>query len=237
MRRSLTMVFTAALMAAPMVASAQGAPAADEQSRSIKDGGVKVAGWKGMIDASEAKKGLTIENAKIASEGKDLRVTTGPASTYWNEKSAGKGDYSVMAKFTEPKFQNLNDHPHPYGLVIAGNDMGTENASYLYCAAYGNGTFIVRGFGPAAFQMNGRRGGAAPSVNKAAGKDQPVSQDITVAVKGNTVSCTINGAEVWSAPKDSLVMAGRLKSTDGVWGVRSAHNTDVIVSGLMVMKP
>ena len=58
-----------------------------------------------------------------------------------------------------------------------------------------------------------------------------------VVVKGNTVSCKINGAEVWSAPKDSLVMAGRLKSTDGAWGVRSAHNTDVIVSGLMAMKP
>ena len=96
---------------------------------------------------------------------------------------------------------------------------------------------VVRGFGPTAFQMNGRRGGAAPSVNKAAAKDQPVSQDISVVVKGNTVSCKINGAEVWSAPKDSLVMAGRLKSTDGAWGVRSAHNTDVIVSGLMAMKP
>ena len=124
MRRSLTMVFAAALMAAPMVASAQGAPAADEQSRSIKDGGVKVAGWKGMIDANEAKKGLAIENAKLASEGKDFRVTTGPASTYWSDKNAAKGDYTVMAKFTEPKFQNLNDHPHPYGIVIAGSDMG-----------------------------------------------------------------------------------------------------------------
>ena len=53
--------------------------------------------------------------------------------------------------------------------MIAGNDMGTAEQTYLYCAAYGNGMFIVRGFGPAAFQMNGRRGEAAPSVNKAAG--------------------------------------------------------------------
>jgi len=28
-----------------------------------------------------------------------------------------------------------------------------------------------------------------------------------------------------------------LKSTDGAWGVRSGHNTEVVVSGLMVMKP
>jgi hypothetical protein len=51
----------------------------------------------------------------------------------------------VKATFTESKFMNLNTHPHPYGIFIAGNDMGTARASYLYCAAYGNGTFIVRG--------------------------------------------------------------------------------------------
>ena len=51
---------------------------------------------------------------------------------------------------------SLNDHPHPYGIMIAGNDLGTPEQSYLYCAAYGNGNFIVRGFGPAPFQMNGR---------------------------------------------------------------------------------
>ena len=50
---------------------------------------------------------------------------------------------------------NLNTHPHPYGIVIAGNDLGTAGQSYLYCAAYGHGSFIVRGFGPEPFQMNG----------------------------------------------------------------------------------
>ena len=62
---------------------------------------------------------------------------------------------------------NLNNHPHPYGIVIAGNDMGTATQSYLYCAAYGNGNFIVRGFGPDAFQMNGGRGEAKAAVHKA----------------------------------------------------------------------
>ena len=41
---------------------------------------------------------------------------------------------------------NANSHPHPYGIVIGGNDLGTPQQSYLYCSAYGNGTFIVRGF-------------------------------------------------------------------------------------------
>jgi hypothetical protein len=126
---------------------------------------------------------------------------------------------------------NLNTHPHPYGIVIAGNDMGTAQASYLYCAAYGNGSFIVRGFGPDAFQMNGPRGAAAPSVNKAAGPGSPVTQEIALSVKGDNVECAINGAVVASYDKAALMTAGRLKSTDGVYGIRFAHNTEATVTG------
>ena len=64
----------------------------------------------------------------------------------------------------------LNDHPHPYGIVVAGNDMGTDNQTYLYCAVYGAGNFIVRGFGPAPFRMNGGRGEMSDAIKKAEGK-------------------------------------------------------------------
>jgi hypothetical protein len=121
----------------------------------------------------------------------------------------------VKATFNEPKFMNLNSHPHPYGIFIAGNDMGTPQATYLYCAAYGNGTFIIRGFGPSPFQMNGR-GAAAASVNKAAAVGSPVTQQIAMSVVADTVSCTINGAVVASYPKAALVGAGKLKSTEGI---------------------
>ena len=40
--------------------------------------------------------------------------------------------------------------------------MGTTEESYLYCAAYGDGRFIVRGFGPGPFQVNGFRGDREP---------------------------------------------------------------------------
>ncbi len=81
----------------------------------------------------------------------------------------------MKATFNEPKYMNLNTHPHPYGVFIAGNDMGTPNQTDLYCAAYGNGNFIVRGFGPAAFQMNGGRGETNAAVHKAEGPGQPVT--------------------------------------------------------------
>src|SRR5881628_2615047 len=132
----------------------------------VSGGGVLVKGWTGKIDAKEVTAGLTLNSAKLVKDGKALHVTTGPAVTYWNPKNIAKGDYTVSATFTEPKYMNLNDHPHPYGIMIAGNDLGTEQQSYLYCSAYGNGTFIVRGFGPTPFQVGGRAPTADPAVNK-----------------------------------------------------------------------
>ena len=140
-------------------------------------------------DRSRAKrKRQTLNNAKLAQDGNDLHVTTGPAVTYWNPANKAAGNYTVKATFNEPKYMNLNDHPHPYGIVIAGNDLGTPQQSYLYCAAYGNGNFIVRGFGPEPFQVNGRRGEANAAVNKAAGPGEPVTQEIAVSVKGDRSS-------------------------------------------------
>jgi hypothetical protein len=201
-----------------------------EAARTVAGGGISVAGWTGKADAGELK------DAKLAKEGNDLRVITGPAVTYWNPANKAAGNYTVKATFKEAKYMNLNDHPHPYGIVIGGNDLGTAQQSYLYCAAYGNGTFIVRGFGPDAFQMGGRRPEANAAVHKAAGPGEPVTQEIALSVKGEKVECAINGAVVASYDKTAVVAAGKLKSTDGVYGIRFAHNTDATVSGLAMTK-
>lgn len=131
---------------------------------------------------------------------------------------------------------SLNNHPHPYGIMIGGNDLGTATQSFLYCAAYGNGSFIVRGFGPAPFQVNGRRGEASDAVHKAAGQGEPVTQEIAVSVKGDKVECAINGTVVGSYDKSAIVGEGKLKSTDGVYGIRFAHNTEGLVTGLTMTK-
>jgi hypothetical protein len=206
----------------------------DETSRAVAGGGVSVPGWTGKIDTTEETGGKTLKDAKFAKEGDDLHITTGPAVTYWNPANKVSGDYTVKATFTEPKYMNLNSHPHPYGIVVAGNDMGTPDQSFLYCAAYGSGSFIVRGFGPAPFQLNGRRPEANAAVHKAAAVGEPVTQDIAISVKGDRVECAINGTVVAGYDKSALVTAGKLKSTDGVYGIRAAHNTDLLVSHLSV---
>jgi hypothetical protein len=207
-----------------------------ETSRAVAGGGISVPGWTGKIDAGEEKAGQALNNAKLVQEGGALQVTTGPAVTYWNPANKATGNYTVKATFKEPKYMNLNSHPHPYGIMIAGNSLGTDQQSYLYCAAYGNGNFIVRGFGPAPFQMNGGRGGANPAVNKAAGQGEPVTQEIALSVKGDRVECAINGTVVAGYDKSALVTAGKLTSTDGVYGLRFAHNTEVIVTGLGITR-
>ena len=57
-----------------------------------------------------------------------------------------------------------------------------------------------------------------------------------MSVKGDKVECAINGATVASYDKSALVTAGKLKSTDGIYGIRFAHNTDATVTGLTLTK-
>ena len=208
-----------------------------EGTREVAGGGITAAGWNGRIDPREASEGQKLENAKLEQRGDTMVVTTGPAVVYWNPANTATGNYTVRATFTEPQYMNVNDHPHPYGLFIGGNDMGTDQQSYLYCSAYGDGRFIVRGFGPDPFQMNGRRGEENAAVNKAAGQNQPVTQQISMSVKGDKVECAINGKTVGSYDKSTVVGAGKLKSTDGVYGIRFAHNTDGRVTGLTKTTP
>jgi hypothetical protein len=231
MKNKVVLLIVAVLFIGLVSVSAQEGP-----STTVAGGGISVKGWTGQIDAKEATAGLTINSAKFSKEGDAFRVTTGPAVTYWNPDNSGKGDYTVSATFTESKYMSINDHPHPYGIMIGGNDLGTPQQSYLYCAAYGNGTFIVRGFGPAPFQIGGRAPKADAAVNKAAGVGQPVTQEIAITVKGDTVSCSINKKVVASFAKSDAVATGRLKSTDGVYGIRFAHNTDATVSNFKKSK-
>jgi hypothetical protein len=63
-----------------------------------------------------------------------------------------------------------------------------------------------------------------------------VTQTIAMTVKGNQVSCSINNKVVATYDKSALVTEGKLKSTDGVYGIRFAHNTDATVTNFKKSK-
>jgi len=230
------MRFKGAMVVAGLLAVSSVAVAQDE-SRVVAQGGIKVAGWQGSVDPKEAANGQKIENAKLEKIGSDLRVTTGPAIAYWNASDKASGNYTIKATFTEEKYMSLNNHPHPYGIFIGGANMGTDKESYLYCMAYGNGTFIVRGFSARApFQVNGRRGEPNEAINKASGVGASVTQEIAVSVKGDKVECAVNGQVVGTYDKAAVLGEGKLSSTDGAYGIRFGHNTDAVVKGLTLTK-
>lgn len=55
-------------------------------------------------------------------------------------------------------------------------------------------------------------------------------------VSADKVDCQINGKVVATYDKTALVSDDKLKSTDGVYGFRFAHNTDGVVSNLTMTK-
>jgi hypothetical protein len=225
------------LIYASVIAIAIAVPAAlvaqdKDADRKVAGGGITVKGWQGKIDAGAAKKGLTINDSKFAGDGKTLNLTVGPAAAYWNPANTVSGDYTVKATFTEPKVSG--DHPHPYGIFIGGSQLDTDKHNLLYCVAYSDGTFLVRGFSGGTVFNPSKRGPHAAV--KKAGADGSVSQDIAWTVKGDRAECSINGQVVAGFNKSDIVGPGKLESTDGVYGLRVSHNVNVNVTGLTAGK-
>ena len=203
-----------------------------DADRKVAGGGVTAKGWQGKEDSGN-KQGLTVSDSKFASEGNGFRLTTGPAALYWNPANTGKGDYSVKATFTEAK--QTYSHPHPFGVFIGGAGLDSATPQALYCAAYRNGTFIIRGFsGGKRFDVV-----AKPTPNaavKTAAAEAEVVQDVSWNVKGDKLECIVNGTAVWSGTKADVTGDGKLTSTDGVTGIRVSHNSDAMVTGFAVGK-
>ena len=211
--------------AVAVAALAIAVPAAQDADRSVKGGGIMVKGWQGRVDAGAAKKGQTIKDSRFEEKNGAYHISAGSASTYWNPANTASGDYTVSATFTEPKI--AAGHPHPYGLFIGGSDLETEQPTYVYCVAYGNGDALVRGFSDGTV-VNFAKRQPNPAVKKAS-EGGSVTQNIQWTVKGDRAECSINGAVVASFTKAELTGPGKLDSTDGIYGIRAAHNVDVIV--------
>jgi hypothetical protein len=231
MRISRVCLAAAAAVLLPTLALAQATPPkpseAEDKDRAVADGGIKVPGWTGKVDSKSAAQGRTLNDSKVVQQGDAIHMTIGPAAYYYNPANVVKGDYTVKATFTEPK-QDFS-HPHPMGLFIGGSKLGTPDQALMYCVAYRNGTFLIRRFnGDTVTQVVPRTPHEA--VHKAATPADPVTQEIAWQVKGGKADCLINGTSVWSSPVADLVGAGKLESTDGIWGIRVSHNMDLTVT-------
>jgi hypothetical protein len=204
---------------------------AQDADRSVK-GGITAAGWKGRIDRRPAGQGKTINDSKFAAEGKDLRLSIGPAAFYYNPANTASGDYTVKATFKEHKM--TASHPHSYGIFIGGADLESDTESLMYCIAYGNGTYSIKTFHGSNVQtlVNLEK----TSALKQADATGASTNEIGWTVKGGKPSCVINGTVVHTFDKMDVVAGDKLKSLDGVYGIRVSHNVELTVSGFGMTK-
>ena len=196
-------------------------------------GGITAPGWTGKEDAGN-RQGLTGKDSKFAVEGNGFRLTTGPAALYWNPANTASGDFTVKATFDETE-QSYN-HPHPFGVFIGGADLASATPNALYCAAYRNGTYIIRMFSAGKRADVVGRPLAHDAIKKGETPKSRVVQDVAWTVKGDAVSCVINGTAVWTGTKADVTGPGKLASTDGIVGIRVSHNSDALVTGFGVSK-
>ncbi len=217
-------------VAVALVAPTVIAQDAGEKDRVMAGGGIKAAGWTAKIDAAAAGKGAKVTDSKFVQQGNDFVLNIGPAAIYWNPKNVAKGDYTVKA--TIKNLKSNAGHPHSAGLFIGGANLEDDAAATVtYCVAYTNGGALVRQLtGPKATTIFGgnRPANILPAVHPE-GPDG-ATNEIMWTVKGGVATCSINGTAI------ATVEAGKMPSSDGIYGIRVTHNVDLTVTGFGISK-
>ena len=224
MRRTLFALTTLALGATLAI------PAhAQDADRSVTDGGIKAAGWKGKVDRRPASQGKTVNDSKLVMEGRNIRLSVGPAGNFWNPANTLTGNYEVMATFKEHKM--AASHPHSYGMFIGGKDLESNNETLMYCIVYGTGVYSIKTFhGEKVTTLVDREANAALEKADANGE---ATNTIGWRVKDGVASCVVNGTVVKALDKAAHIGADKLTSTDGIYGLRVSHNLEITVSNMM----
>ncbi len=203
---------------------------AQDADRSVKDGGIKVANWKGRVDRRPASQGKTVNDSKFVQEGNAFRLSVGPAGNFWNPANTASGNYEVMATFKEHKM--ASSHPHSYGMFIGGKDLESDNETLMYCIVYGTGKYSIKTFHGAKVttlvdQVE------HPALRKADATTGESTNTIGWRVRDGQASCVVNGQVVKSLSAAEYSGADKLTSTDGVFGLRVSHNLELTVSNIM----
>ncbi len=187
----------------------------------IAGGGTLPTGWHARTD-----KNRPLADAKITTMGNGMHVTLGPAVILWRDRDKATGNYHVVATFTQTKNPR---HPEAYGLFIGGSHLADAQNRYTYFLVRGDGKFLVKrrvaGDSTAVVTPDWTDNDAVVKADSAG----QATNELSISVRGGTVTFQVNGKDVYSAP------AARL-DTRGIVGYRVNHNLDVHLSALGVHK-
>ena len=213
--RTLSTLLLLTLAAAPL--AAQQPKDMKDPDKAVQGGGTLPTGWSARTDRN-----APLTNVKFVTMGTGLHATMGPAAIFWQPGDTATGDFHTLATFTQMKAPM---HPEAYGLIIGGSDLSGAGQRYTYLIIRGDGKFMIK-----------RRNGDSVSTvvpwtaNDAvikAGADGKATNEVSIQVKGGTVSFMVNGKEVHSGSAADF-------DTKGIVGLRVNHNLDVHIAGFAV---
>lgn len=213
MRVTLTAALLA-LLTAPLAAQA------DPDKPVAGGGGSLPSGWVMRVDGTGDTK-----NVKVASMGKGIHVTLGPAIILYRAATGGKGPFHTLATFTQTK---PSSHAEGYGLFFGGKDLEGEGQSYTYFLVRQDGSYLIKR----------REGGKTSDISKGWTPNAAVKKpdakgsatnllEVDNKVDPSKVTFKVNGQDVYTTEAKSI-------DVDGIVGLRINHNLDVHVEGFDV---
>jgi len=190
-----------------------------DPTNAVAGGGSLPAGWHAHADKNAA-----LANVKFVTMGTGYHATLGPAVILWRAADSASGSYRIAATFTQTKAPR---YPEGYGLLLGGRDLAGAAQRYTYFLVRGDGTFLIK-----------RRSGDSTSfvtpdwtphaaVVKGDSTTGAATNELGVAVKGDSVRFLVNGKDVFVTKASNVDAAGLV-------GYRVNHNLDVHVTALEV---
>lgn len=219
MRVTLSTVALVALLAVP-AAGQQEQPAAADSDRAVQGGGTVPEGWTVRTDGKADAK-----NVKVATMGKGMHVTLGPAIILYRASNTGSGPFHTLATFTQTK---PIEHAEGYGLFFGGQGLDGPDQSYTYFLVRQDGNYLVK-------RRNGEKTTEvskgwvpSPAVKKPDAKGASTNLLEVDAKKDPTkVKFLVNGQVVYTADAKDMAV-------DGAVGIRANHNLDLHIDGFDV---
>lgn len=184
-------------------------------------------GWEWRFDKSgaEVAVGSDAESADIyfVNMTPGWHITTGPAGIYYHPENKTKGDFTLDSKVY--LFDTKGRDREAFGLFVGGNDLKSENQSYVYFLVRNTGEYLIK-----------KRTGSETSTIQGWTKSDAINlftdetessaeNNFQVKVSGDELTFSINGKTLLSMKKGDI-------NTDGQYGFRVNHSINLHISSL-----
>ena len=191
--------------------------AAQDQDRAVAGSGHLPTGWLARTDNDASLMAI-----KFIDMAPGWHITLGPAAIFWRPTDQANGPVHAVAKI---HLFPSSGHAEGFGLFLGGAHLQDSTQAYTYFLIRGDGKFLVkRRTGATTSTVTGWTDSPAIVPMKA---DGPVENELSLEVKGDSVTFMVNGQQVYTAPANQL-------DTRGIIGLRINHNLNVHVESFGV---